>query len=1164
MEFLLVCFGLLCPASFFLLVYLVFRAATQPPYGPRLEALELEMRSLQGRLQALETRPAPPESVPASLVKAAPVRQETAAEGALEHWALVPPSPQPAAGAAPPIPGPPQQPSSPAPPVPTPPIPAAPGLTPAPAEPPRMAPQIGLSLPPRPEVPPAVEAPMWQSPLPQFAPTSPEPAPASAPSPQPSALSPQPETPSLEERIGGQWLNWLGAVTLVMAVGLFLKWAYDMGWITPLFHLPPVAYLCMGWLTGLALLAGSGVLRRSLPLYAQGLAGGGIAALYLTTYAGHALYRTLSADQATIGLVVVGAVAIWMALLHDSVVIGWIGIILAYVSPVLLGSEGSSPAPLFLYLTGLNAVVLGISVMRRWVAFRTAAFAATVLLYVSWHLTKYSMLLLGPALTFVGVNSAIFLAVLALYPLVWKEATHDADLALAVLNPFLAGITFYSILQARHDDWLGLVAVIFAAVYWLLARAIRLRRGEEDYLEQLFFATALVFAVLAVPFQFKGRAMTAGWALMGAALSVVGYRTASTRTRAWGAVALFLSLGRLVIRDAWLSPPSGAAMFFNERGFSFAMVVLSLSVVAGIAVREWIASDRADDSRASLFSGLVFVLCVLMDWWVFLDLAKAWSPVGWTAVAALALAFGWQLRCWELRTVATLFVLPPVLLALLEPRGQYFFSELGWPQPWPIPGWAAALGLSLGAAAAYHLAREETIPERWLSPVYSAAAAALLMIRAAMDLSPVWIPVAWAAVAAGVMLAGFRLRSTGHRTVGACAAAATAAYLFYRHMQAPPSDPLLAAGFLAGLAALALGGILYHSRAEDPVEQAAAVFFTAAAAAVAMLWATAQAPPIWRTTLWAAVALVVLAVGGRTQSLAYRLVAAGAAVLALGRLFYFNPGTSAATGYGDFWQQAPGFAGCLALCVAMAWAYSRSGWVEEEEGALMVPAAAGAAAAVAMTWGAVELGRGWLPLSWLAVALALLWAGVAIDRAPLRLLAVAVSVLLTGEVVLRELALPFAHSPLFHSRAAGALAALGSWIACAWVLSRYGGEEERRSVPGLVLAVNLQALAWLSLEAMDIGGRLGPAQWAREASQFGLSAVWVGYAAAAIWVGFRRHLQGARWGGMALLLAAVAKVYLFDLGFLALGYRVLSFLVLALVLLGVSYLYQRQTEVRRA
>jgi hypothetical protein len=84
-------------------------------------------------------------------------------------------------------------------------------------------------------------------------------------------------------------MNWLGAVTLVVAIGLFLKWSFDMGWITPLFHLPPVAYLCLGWLAGAGLLGGAEILRGRMPFYAQGLAGGGSATLYLTTYAGYAL-----------------------------------------------------------------------------------------------------------------------------------------------------------------------------------------------------------------------------------------------------------------------------------------------------------------------------------------------------------------------------------------------------------------------------------------------------------------------------------------------------------------------------------------------------------------------------------------------------------------------------------------------------------------------------------------------------------------------------------------------------------------------------------------------------------------------------------------------------------------------------------------------------------
>jgi uncharacterized membrane protein len=643
-----------------------------------------------------------------------------------------------------------------------------------------------------------------------------------------------PAGPSLEERIGGQWLNWLGAVTMVVAVGLFLKWAYDMGWITPLFHLPPMAYLTFGWLVGAAFLAGSERLRAELPLYAQGLAGGGIATLYLTTYAGHALYDVLSAGVATVGLMLVGALAITVALRHDSVVIGWIGIVLAYVSPVLLGGDGRSPAPLFLYLTGLNAVVLGISVMRRWPAFRMAAFGATVLLYGLWHLKSYTPLHDTAALTFVGINSLIFLGVLVLHPLVWRQATQDADLAVAVLNPVLAGTTFYAVLHSDHAASMGLVAAAFAGVYWGVARLIRARRGIEegesgDYLEQLFFATALVFALLAVPLQFKGRAMTAGWALMGAALSVVGYSTDSRRTRVWGAVALVLGVCRLVAVDAW-SAPSAAAPFFNERGFSFAVVVLSLAAAAGTLLQQWVRSERADEGAVRGLCVAAFAICTLVDWWMGLDLPAGWAPAGWSAVAGLALAFGWQTRSRELRTTATVFVVPPLLTALAEPIAQA--------QPSVLPGWAGALLLCLGAA--------------------------------------------------------------------------------------------------------------------------------------------------------------------------------------------------------------------------------------------------------------------------------------------------------------------------------GALSAIIAWAVGAWMLYRNGTEWERQGVPSLVLAANLQALAWLSLEAMDVAGRVGPANWAREASQFGLSAVWVLYGAVSIWIGFRRHLPPVRWGGMALLLAAVGKVYLFDLGFLALGYRVLSFLVLALVLLGVSYLYQQQ------
>jgi uncharacterized membrane protein len=248
----------------------------------------------------------------------------------------------------------------------------------------------------------------------------------------------------------------------------------------------------------------------------------------------------------------------------------------------------------------------------------------------------------------------------------------------------------------------------------------------------------------------------------------------------------------------------------------------------------------------------------------------------------------------------------------------------------------------------------------------------------------------------------------------------------------------------------------------------------------------------------------------------------------------------------------------LALCLGVAWSYLGHAGAEEDEREWGGTAAAGAAAVVAMTWGWMGLSSGWLPFTWSLVAGVLLWTGLRLQRPSLRALGVVAAGAVTWEVLVRELTLVASHPLLLHSRSAGSLAAIAVWVAAAWIYHRWGTPAERSLLPVLVLGANLQALGWISLEVVDMGTRLGGAQWAREAAQLGLSAAWMLYAAASIGVGFRWDRIAVRWGGVALLLVAVAKAYLFDLSFLALGYRVLSFLVLALVLLGVSYLYQRK------
>jgi uncharacterized membrane protein len=76
-------------------------------------------------------------------------------------------------------------------------------------------------------------------------------------------------------------------------------------------------------------------------------------------------------------------------------------------------------------------------------------------------------------------------------------------------------------------------------------------------------------------------------------------------------------------------------------------------------------------------------------------------------------------------------------------------------------------------------------------------------------------------------------------------------------------------------------------------------------------------------------------------------------------------------------------------------------------------------------------------------------------------------------------------------------------------------------------------------------------------SQVALSALWSLAGVGALVAGLRFGVGPARTAGLALLLATVAKVFLYDLSTLTSVYRVMSFMVLGLLLLLGAFAYQR-------
>jgi uncharacterized membrane protein len=106
------------------------------------------------------------------------------------------------------------------------------------------------------------------------------------------------------------------------------------------------------------------------------------------------------------------------------------------------------------------------------------------------------------------------------------------------------------------------------------------------------------------------------------------------------------------------------------------------------------------------------------------------------------------------------------------------------------------------------------------------------------------------------------------------------------------------------------------------------------------------------------------------------------------------------------------------------------------------------------------------------------------------------------------------------------------------------------------------SLILLSVEVHDYFGYRSPElmlDWggSHYAYQLSLSILWALYAALLTGVGIYQRLRGARVMGILLLGATVLKVFLLDLSSLQTFYRIISFIVLGLLLLAVSYSYNR-------
>ncbi len=209
----------------------------------------------------------------------------------------------------------------------------------------------------------------------------------------------------------------------------------------------------------------------------------------------------------------------------------------------------------------------------------------------------------------------------------------------------------------------------------------------------------------------------------------------------------------------------------------------------------------------------------------------------------------------------------------------------------------------------------------------------------------------------------------------------------------------------------------------------------------------------------------------------------------------------------------------------------------------------------------IRLEGKWITLAWAVEGAVLLWSGLQAAQPYLR----AAGGVLFAIVALRLLAYDIsAARVVFNARFLTFAVAVACFAAALrFARERWAslGGSERNLFAVLAVAINFLALWALSLEVRDAleGGWEG-----RLAKQLGLSVLWAGYAALLLVLGVRRSSALLRWQALALFGVTVVKVFLYDLAELERAYRIVSFLVLGVLLVVVSFFYQRRLAAGRA
>lgn len=422
------------------------------------------------------------------------------------------------------------------------------------------------------------------------------------PPPQPSALG------LLILKAFSAAKDWLLGGNTAVRVGLvifFIGLAWLLRYTSELYE-PPVELRYIGVSIVAIILLGLGWrLRLKKSAYALMLQGGGIAVLYLTTFAAIRLHALIPPEGAFVIMVSLTAAAVALAVIQNAMGLACAAVLGGFASPILVSTGEGNHVTLFSYFALLNTGIALIAWFKAWRVLNLIGFIGTFSIGIVWGLRSYTPEKFASTEPFLILFLLMFVLIgqlfarrklmaqaeengkFSIFP--WSETHTDYLDGTLAFGPPLIGFGLQCAVISHIEYGMAFSALALGLLYVGLALCLR-GRPAVRLMTQVYCVLGVVFGTLAIPLAFDAQWTSAAWALEGAGVYWIGHVQRRLLARA-SSLTLILVASVLYLKEITLNLSSFDPLLI---GSSFGAALLGVAYLSCYFVRRYVSTKATE------------------------------------------------------------------------------------------------------------------------------------------------------------------------------------------------------------------------------------------------------------------------------------------------------------------------------------------------------------------------------------------------------------------------------------------------------------------------------------------------------------------------------------------------------------------------------------------